>query len=306
MNRLRRHVRRGSAWASTASLIAGLASALALAGPATADEPIFGFVNTTDLLPKGKTQIEAWLSVRESEALGDVRSLEGRTELDYGLTNSVQVTLYLNFSDLNARIDPAQAAALGLSPAGRVERSRFDGATGEVIWRITSPYLDPLGFAVLADASFGPGQRVVGFKAIGQKNFRDDTVVLAANLRVDLGQREARRSEVTGLVARRHVTALEASLGASWRFRANWSAALEMRARRTSAGGLLEGGPHEASAVFVGPTVHYGGERWFLTLSALKRVSGGGEPRHGLADSLVHARDRARWDAARLRVGRTF
>ena len=296
---------RGGTRLSAAPLLA-LAPALALAGPAAADEPLFGFVNTTDLLPKGKTQVETWLSWREGESLGDYRAIEGRTELDYGLSNRVQLTLYLNYSDQDARVDPARAAALGLRPSGDAGRARFDGVTGEIIWRLASPYLDPLGFAVLADASTGPGQRIVGVKAIAQKNFRDDTVVLAANLRADLGQREARRDRPAGAVARRHVTTLETSVGASWRFRANWSAALELRARRKRAGGLLDGGEGEAGAVFLGPTLHYGGERWFVTLSALRRVGGGGAPAAELADSLVYARDRAHWDAVRLRVGRTF
>src|SRR4051794_18789092 len=101
MKRHRRNASRGSGW-TAAPWIAGLAPVLAFATPVVADEPLFGFVNTTDLLPKGKLQVETWLSLREGDALGDFRGLEGRTELDYGLTSRVQTTLYLNYSDQDA------------------------------------------------------------------------------------------------------------------------------------------------------------------------------------------------------------
>jgi hypothetical protein len=287
-------------WAH-ARLAVGLAPALAFAAPASADEPLFGYVNTTDLLPKGKWQLETWGALQRSQALGEYRALQGRTEVDYGLTSRVQLTAYLNYSDVDARIDAAAARALGLTPQGHVEESQFDGVTGEVIWRLASPYLDPAGFAVLLDGTTGRGQEVVGVKAIGQKNFRDDTVVLAANLRADFGLREPRATNASGLPSSRRVTTLEVSAGASYRFRPNWSAALEMRARQVRAGG-----ESLSSAVFLGPTIHYGGERWFATLTALKRISASGAPDSALADSLVYARDRASWDGVRLRLGRTF
>ena len=282
-------------------LAAGLAPALAFASPASADEPLFGYVNTTDLLPKGKWQLETWGTLQRSDALGEYRVLQGRTEADYGLTSRVQVTGYLNYSSVDAHIDAAAARALGMTPQGHIEQSQFDGVTGEVIWRLASPYLDPVGFALLLDGTVGHGQEVVGVKAIGQKNFRDDTVVLAANLRADFGLREPRATNAFGLPSSRHVTTLEASAGASYRFRPNWSAALEVRARQVRAGG-----DRLASAVFLGPTIHYGGERWFATLTALKRVSASDAPDPALASSLVYARDRASWDGVRLRLGRTF
>jgi hypothetical protein len=101
------------------------------------------------------------------------------------------------------------------------------------------------------------------------------------------------------------VTPVELGLGASYRFRPNWSAAVEMRGRRRYAGGFLEGGRREWSALYAGPTVHYGGQRWFMTVSLLRRLSGDFRP-GGPVDGFVLAADRTDWDGARLRVGRTF
>jgi hypothetical protein len=123
--------------------------------------------------------------------------------------------------------------------------------------------------------------------------------VLAANRRVVVGQRLGAPSG-----GPREVTPVELGLGASYRFRPNWSAALEVRGRRRYAGSFLGGGRREFAALYAGPSLHYGGQRWFMTLSLLRRLSGrSGDPRSG---SLVYAADSADWDGARLRVGRTF
>jgi hypothetical protein len=59
-----------------------LLPALALAGSATAwaDEPVFGFIYTTDLLPQGQKEIEQWLTWRHQKAGGYYDQLENRTE----------------------------------------------------------------------------------------------------------------------------------------------------------------------------------------------------------------------------------
>lgn len=266
--------------------------ALAACHGARADEPMFGYVNTTDLLPKGKRQVEQWATLRRADG-GGYSLFESRTEFDYGFDNHIQLTAYLNASHLEAE------TGRGPSAAADITRSRIDGATGEVIWRIWSPYLQPAGMAVLIDATTGRDPVVMGVKLIGQKNFRDDTVVLAANLRVDLGQRLDAPSG-----GPREVTPVELGLGASYRFRPNWSAALEVRGRRRYAGSFLGGGRREFAALYAGPSLHYGGRRWFMTGSLLRRLSArSGDPRSG---SLVYAADGADWDGARLRVGRTF
>lgn len=287
--------------------VAALAGGLlaATASSACADEPLFGNVNATDLLPKAKMQVEQWVGFKTGNALGGFHAQEGRTEFDYGLTSSVQVTGYLNYSDLHAAFDQTRTAPLGLPAGPSVSRRRFDGVTGEVIWRLWSPYLDPVGVALLADGTAGPGQRAFGLKAIVQKNFLDDTLVTAANLRVDLGLQE-KRPVGDPLAGRRRVTPIEAAFGASYRFRPGWSAAVEARARRRYAEDLPGGASWEHSDLFAGPTLHYGGERWYATLSALHRLQSDNRPAASAVERLVYARDQARWDSVRLRVGRTF
>jgi hypothetical protein len=273
------------------------------ASGARADEPLFGYVNTTDLLPKGKAQIEQWATAREGGGVGRYHVLEGRTEVDYGLASDLQLTGYFNLSRLNARLSPAQALTVGATAVDGPARSRVDSVTGEAIWRVSSPYLSPVGLAVLADGTVGRDPPAFGLKAIAQKNLRDDTVVLAANVRLDSGLRETIPAQAGLPQDRRRVTRLEADLGASYRFRPNWSAAVELRARNRYAGGRLQD-----AAVYAGPSVHYGAERWFLTLAALGRIGAHhrAQPPGALTSGLTYLAERTRWDGIRLRIGRTF
>jgi hypothetical protein len=229
----------------------GVALSLAGRAPARADEPMFGYVSTTDLLPRGKAQVEQWVTARSDGTLA-------RSEAEYGATDNLQLTGYLNY---------------GEGP---------DGVTAEAAWRLASPYLSPLGLALVADATVGRGRQAGRVRAVLQKNLRDDALILAANLWIELADRP-------------RTTTVEADAGVSYRFRPNWSAGLEYRGQRTYAGH----GPGERrfTAHLAGPTVHYGGRRWFFTLSAQRRL--------GAAGSFIGARP-ARWDGVRFRLGRTF
>ncbi|MDE2087719.1 MAG: hypothetical protein KGI63_10835 [Xanthomonadaceae bacterium] len=54
-----------------------VAAAFTLSTAAQADEPLFGFLNTTDLLPKHGQEYEQWLTWRHQKAGGRFDLLEG-------------------------------------------------------------------------------------------------------------------------------------------------------------------------------------------------------------------------------------
>jgi hypothetical protein len=159
--------------------------------------------------------------------------------------------------------------------------------------------------ALLAETTVGPGEAAGRLRGIVQKNFRDDTLVVAANLWAEL---EHRPAATPGPAVRAKVTTLEADLGASWRFRPNWSVGLEYR-RHAEYAGYGFSGPSQFVADYAGPTLHYGGRRCFATLTLMRQL---GARIHDptlkslSADGLVYATRGTRWDGLRLRLGRTF
>src|SRR5579872_3899415 len=77
------------------SLLFAATVSTALITPARADEPLLGFLYTTDLLPRGGKEVEQWVTWRHEKAHGSFNLLEGRTEASYGLTDSLQMSGYL-------------------------------------------------------------------------------------------------------------------------------------------------------------------------------------------------------------------
>src|SRR5947208_886810 len=61
-----------------------------------AHESIFSWTYTTDLTPKGHSEIEQWVTWRHGKQAGDFDILDFREEIEYGVTDNFQAALYLN------------------------------------------------------------------------------------------------------------------------------------------------------------------------------------------------------------------
>jgi hypothetical protein len=94
---------------------------------------------------------------------------------------------------------------------------------------------------------------------------------------------------------------LKAGTGVSYRFAPNWYASLEALYEtefETDVG-------QERWSVFAGPSLHYGGQRWWATLTWLPQLRGGGEQYAGQADTNLHLIEKTRQEA-RLKLGFNF
>ncbi len=79
----------------------GIIICIALSGfsfAASAEESQFGYVYTTDLLPQGAKEVEQWMTWRHQKIGGSFDEVEGRTEVEYGLTDKLQVAMYANYT----------------------------------------------------------------------------------------------------------------------------------------------------------------------------------------------------------------
>src|SRR5581483_8703683 len=118
--------------------IAGVGLLCLVAAPVFADEPLFGFSYTTDLLPQGRSEVEQWLTLRHQKAGGYYDQLEMRHEFSYGVTSDFQLSAYLNWNWARAyhngpdgaTTPPEQfSSAVGVDPNSRFERTKFVGAS---------------------------------------------------------------------------------------------------------------------------------------------------------------------------------
>ena len=254
---------------------------------ARADEPLFGYVYTTDVLPKGKAEVEQWATLREGRSQGDFHVLQARTEVSYGLTDNLQLSGYLNVDYANVfhntpegeTAPPEIFADYSVRPDKRMNRGRFEGISGELIWRLASPYTSPVGVALYFEPTIGPRTRELEGRLILQKNFHDDRVVVSGNVLLGYEWRRLLpdpEADAGTEEARTHwdkETDVAFSLGASWRFRENWSVGMEVLNEREWAGlDPFDPGKRTNVAYYIGPNVHFGGQKFFATATFLTQL----------------------------------
>jgi hypothetical protein len=191
-----------------------------------------------------------------------------------------------------------------------------EGVSAELIWRLASPYTSPVGFAVYFEPTIGPRTRELEYRAIVQKNFYDDRVVIAAN--VTVGQEWRRlladpEADPASEEARDHwdkETDVNFGVGVSYRFRSNWSVGFEALNEREWAGlNPFDSDKRTNDAYYVGPNIHYGGQHFFATatfLAQLGLAKDFANPAPGLVvDGISNADDFEKY-RLRVKVGYSF
>jgi hypothetical protein len=247
-----------------------IAAALFVSAPARADDQPFFTLYTTDVDTAGEREVEQWFTWRGEHARGSYNDFLAQTEVEYGITDDFQGSLYLNY-DWTRERDPS-ASPLTQS---------LVGLQGEFIYRVMNVYFDPFGLAFYIEPSEAPGERGVESKILLQKNFLNDTLRFAFNTNF-----EDDWDRTNGKWAK--TSALEFDAGLSYNVTPEFSPGIEFDNERAFSG-LVLGAPasEQTSAFFVGPTIQYIGRLATLTVSAQTQLPWAGSPSHtpGLVDN---------------------
>jgi hypothetical protein len=285
-----------------------------------ASEPLFGYVYTTDLLPKSKLELEQWITDREGQASGYFHHIDMSTEFEYGVTDNFQVALYLNYMYASENGNSVRGLTEGIempynqNPNQAYNQGRFDGASVEIMYRVLSPYVDPLGLSFYIEPEFGYYESGVELRSIVQKDYLDDLLVLAANFWVEFEQEAGSNLVVPGSTdipdgGFSKATYAEIDLGASFRFRPKWSVGVEFRNHNEYQGYTLNHDAQDHTAFFLGPNIHYASENWFFTFSILRQLSAiayTDDQKAEMANGLLYGDEHTTWDGIRLKIGFPF
>lgn len=266
-------------------LLAHLLAVAAALGTGTtvhADEPLLGFLYTTDLLPKNGQEFEQWATWRHQKAGGQFDLLEGQTEYSYGVTDSLQLSGYLIYDWTQAYRNgpdgtttaPEPYSAYFPGPYSHFNSTKFIAGAFEAIWRVRSPYTDPVGVAFLFEPEIGPRFQELTIKAIFQKNFLDDRLVLVGNatwapeVRELPGDPTAAPGSGTDRPNTNIETDVNFGVGASYRFTSNWAVGWEVQnEREINRFALFDHSQWMGNAVYTGPSIHYASQHFFATLT---------------------------------------
>lgn len=232
------------------------------------NEP-FTYVRTAQTEAKGEWELEQWITARTGKESGDYLGLDFSTELEYGITDRLQAALYLNsrYHDIDQAIGSSKVYA---------DRSgyEFDGVAGELKYQLADAFTESWGFALYFEPGYsriskGSGKRedklFLEFKAIVQKNFFENRLQTAFNYTVEPEWEKDGPDWESALE-------MEWALGAAWKLNERWHIGLESRLSTEFADADLN--DSEFLTLFLGPTLTYGRDTWFASLTVLPQIAG--------------------------------
>lgn len=294
------------------SLISALCGCtVALAFPAQADENLFGYVRGAETIPAGGWELYQKITQRNDKDSGRYRATDFETEIEYGVSDRFNVSGALQGMSLDTR----GLTINGYLPGDREFGPRASGVdiAGKYNW--LRPAADGIGLSGRAgleyswiDPHSGRDKDTVSaeFDLLAQKYFLDAQLSWVGNLGLEATY--ADREPIANLPAgfewptdTEMEIELKAGTGLSYRFAPNWyvsAEALYETEFETEVG-------QERWSLFAGPSLHYGSEKWWTTLTWLPQLRGGGERYEGQRDTNLHLIEKTKQEA-RLKVGYNF
>jgi opacity protein-like surface antigen len=294
---------------------------------AHADENLFGYVKGSETLPAGASEAYFWLTHRFDKGQGEYSAYDSQLEYEYGVTSrfTASAALLGQSIDTSGLVIDAYlpgAKSFGLKPSGIELKGKYN---------FLSAAMDPVGLSAefelvqaWLDPHSGKDKDTTSFDVSVQlqKFFLDDQLIAVANAGLegtyakrdplDAATQASADLAMQGLTGDPSATfdwptepemEIEFTLGAglSYRFAPNWSVAAETQYQtefETEVG-------QERWSWFAGPTLHYGSEKWWATLTWFEQLAGGREQYINQADDNLHLIEKTEHEV-RLKLGYNF
>ena len=278
---------------------------------AQADESLFGILKGAETLPKNALEFIQHVTRRYDKGQGTYEALDSKTELEYGITDRATAAVYVLGQSIRTeglRID-------GYLPKDEAYGLRPSGVEASIKYNFLSPAKDDFGLATYFATSYswldphsGQDKKKLTFELdlLMQKYFMDGEMIWVGN--VGMESTMAQRGAIADLPAGFEWSTdpemeigFKAGTGLSYRFAPNWfvgGEAVYETEFETEVG-------QERRSVQAGPTLHYGSKDWWLSLSYLPQVSGGGEKYDGQTDDNLHLIEKTKQEI-RLKLGFNF
>jgi hypothetical protein len=218
-------------------------ASLCLSGSALAIERRFTYNYESRVLNPGDKEIELWTTPRIGREDYYLR-FDNRAELELGLTERLQTSVYLNFTT---------------KTVGAERESEFEGSlSNEWKYKLLDPSADVVGLALYGEGTAGLHELEVEAKLLLDKRFGD--FLAAINL---VGEHEWEFEE-EGV---ERAIVFEQTAGVAYFIGERFSAGFEAKHH------MLYEGRFMGSALYVGPTVSYAAKSWWLAATFSPQVA---------------------------------
>ncbi|OYZ57808.1 MAG: hypothetical protein B7Y21_06260 [Hydrogenophilales bacterium 16-61-112] len=268
-----------------------LAFAAMSAPIAHADENLFGYVKGSETLPEDASEAYVWLTHRFDKGQGEYSAYDSKLEYEYGVTSRFTAAAAL----MGQSIDTSGLVINGYLPGAESYGFKLSGIELKGKYNFLSAAMDPVGLSQLV--------AVANAGLEGTYAKRDP---------LDAATQASADSAMQALTGDPGATfewptepemELEVTFGAgvSYRFAPNWSIGAETQYQtefETEVG-------QERYSWFAGPTLHYGSEKWWATLTWFEQLKGGKEQYINQADGNLHLIEKTEHEV-RLKLGYNF
>jgi hypothetical protein len=248
-----------------------------LTTPAHADESLFAYITGADIVPKGQGEAVLVLTRRTDKDFGTYRGNDATAEIEYGVSDKFSAGFFvggfnLKYKNAFAQEQVAPGVFEDVYPQqfSGTRLSRF-GVSGK--YQFLSPYTDGIGLTVRTELYYqfrygridGAKTKQVSFEPniILQKNFLDDTLITTVNLKAEFENRKFTDGEAENEIK------FEPGAGISYRFAKGLYLGGEGFYRADNLNGKFNHG-----SIFVGPTIHYGAKKFYITGTFQRQVTG--------------------------------
>lgn len=256
-----------------------LAVIASMSRTACADEQLFGFVRGAETLPKGRSELYQFVTMRAGKNEGTYYGTDFETEIEHGFTDRFQASL-----SLENRYIYNRGVNGGRDALDNTDGYRFGGISLAGKYGILSPFKDPFGLALRLEGGHLLHDEVDGLQEHEyyiapevdlQKNFRDDTLITEAWLGTEWAWGKQPAEQYPREVS------FQGGTGISYRFAPNWFIGVEGNIRAEYP--MFDLNNFEHAVIYAGPSLHYSSERWWATLNWSYQVWGTGvdEPHDG-------------------------
>lgn len=259
------------------------AAALTLALNTQADENLLGYVKGAETLPEGTWEGYQIFTRRDDKGVGKYTAIDSVTELEYGVSHKFTVSGGIKAMTL----DTSGILIDGYLPEEQDTSWEFTGFELAMKYNFLSPALDDFGLSGYWELDYGTvdphsaqDKKTISIESmlIAQKYFLEGQLIWAGNLGMEATY--AKREEIDNLPAGfewptdpEMEIEFQLGTGLSYRFLPKWFVGLEAMYEtefETEVG-------QERWSVFLGPSLHYGGAKWWATLTYFEQLEGGGE-----------------------------
>ncbi|HMW33006.1 MAG TPA: hypothetical protein PLG25_01805 [bacterium] len=216
----------------------------------TAQDRIFNYTYQSNVLNAGQREVEPWVTFKWGREKF-YRAFENRIEYELGFAKNLQMAFYIN-----AKTSAAQ------TNDSTIENATELSFSNEWKYKVFDAVADPVGFALYGEYGIGRNEIEIEGKLIFDKRIGNS--ILALNL---VGELEFEKEAEHGEIENEKETVYELDLGYSYRVRNGLYLGIEARNHNE----VVEG-KWEHSALFMGPTLSYTMENFWVNLTILPQV----------------------------------